>query len=87
MRWEIEIMATIIKGKHKGKQVEIRQFCNDWFHVSHPDLTNQESIIKPFNLVFTDDEAERIRKAESDGKTGSMFNFYYWDTFNTIKKV
>lgn len=71
-------MAIILKGKHKGKDVRIRQFCNDWFHIEHEEISHQESIKNPASLGFTKDERNRIELAYYSGKTGTLFSFYKW---------
>lgn len=79
-------MATIIKGKHATKEVKIHQFCNDWFHIEHPDIPNQESIVKPTNLRFDESEVFEIKQAAEKQQTGNMFKLFYWDTPNTLRK-
>lgn len=79
-------MAVIFRGKHKTKEVRIRQFCNDWISVEHPDIPPQESIINPLSLSFSEQERERIQNAAAAGKTGYMFQKYYWDGLVLKKK-
>ena len=79
-------MATIRTGKHKDKVVKIHQFCNNWFMIEHSDIPNRESIFSPNRLIFTDGEVERIKQAEARGENGMMFERYYWDSSNTMKK-
>jgi hypothetical protein len=64
-------MATLIKGKHKGTEVVINQFCNNWFSVQSDEIAK---IVSPTSLEFTFDEIERIISSE----TGVMFGLYEW---------
>jgi uncharacterized protein (DUF1810 family) len=65
-------MATILKGKHKGKEVRIRQCCNDWFSVD--GLPPQESIIRPTNIKLT--VAEMVHLQAAEGNTGILFALF-----------
>lgn len=79
-------MAVIIRGKHKTKEVVIHQFCNDWVMIEHPDIPVQQSIVSPTNLRYSEEEKARMDLAETQGKTGTMFHVYFWDSPNTLKK-
>lgn len=78
-------MAIITRGKHKGKEVKLHQFCNDWMMVEHYEIPNQETIFKPTALYFSDEEKSEIQQAERRGQTGFMFQKFYWDG-NILKK-
>lgn len=65
-------MATILRGKHKGRIVRIEQFCNDWFMVDiHQD--EQGVVISPTSLQLDAAEVERVLTARDRGQAGTMF--------------
>lgn len=75
-------MATILRGKHKGLEVKIHQFCNDWFYIEHENIGNQDAIKSPTALEFTAEEIERIN---SSNNVGFLLHVYEWDG-NRLKK-
>ncbi len=56
-------MATILRGKNKGKKVEIHQFCNDW-------VTAEGKVYGITALKFTNEEMFEII---NHNNTGFMF--------------
>jgi hypothetical protein len=56
-------MATVIRGKEKGKIIKMHQFCNDW--VSDMD----GNIYSITNLTFTNEEIELLLQSD----TGILF--------------
>jgi hypothetical protein len=60
-------MATILKGKDKGREAEIVQWGIDWFHVK---LGIEEyKIVKPTNLQFTAKEIMLILQSDQAEQT------------------
>ena len=59
--------AVIRKGKNKGQEVEISQWCNDWFS------TTDGRILSPTNLAFTPEDIQEIAK---DKGSGMMFGWF-----------
>lgn len=57
-------MAIILRGKNKGKQVKIMQFCNDW-------VTADGKVYSILALEFT---VEEMYEIVNNNNTGFMFN-------------
>lgn len=51
-------MATILRGKRKGEEVTIGQFCNDWVMVQ--DVAGNPRPMGLTALKFNDEEMNRI---------------------------
>lgn len=66
-------MAEILRGKHKGKQVEIRQWCNDWVTVD--TVPPQDSVLSITNLKFNIEESARILMHENNRMMEERFEF------------
>ena len=64
-------MATILRGKLKGQQAKIIQWCNDWF--SCQLLNGQQKIVSPTSLQLTEEEAYKILTHDNNG---IMFQIY-----------
>ena len=62
-------MAKVLRGKNKGQEVEIHQFCNDWV------MLENGKIVSPTSLEYSVKEIERLKSEEPDG----MFSLYYLD--------
>ncbi len=63
--------ALILRGKHKGEEVKISQWCNDWFTIDTGTMMD----LKPFSpasLAFKMDDLEVIQKHNP----GMMFAWY-----------
>ena len=49
-------MATILRGKNKGKRIEISQWCNDWVSSKEPPyifrITSLEFTLKEFTEIM-----------------------------------
>jgi hypothetical protein len=69
-------LAELLKGKRKGGQVKLHQWCNDWF------MLEDATIVSPTSLKFTDGEIELIKKTDN----GMMFAIYELTEDNTFKK-
>jgi len=76
-------MAIIIEGKFKDKSVVIRDFCNDWITVSHPEIPYDESKLSPTALEYRDDEIERINES---GDKGIFAVLFQWNGRRLIRK-
>lgn len=71
-------MAIILRGKNKGQQVPIIQFCNDWF------MVGDGLIVSPTSLQLDFDEMHRVL---SEGNTGFLFGRYELRSDGTFKKI
>jgi len=69
--------ALILKGKYTGKEIEISQWCNDWFTLDpekNEDLTDAQkrdiirSPFSPVSLAFDHGTFEVIRKHKNNGQ-------------------
>lgn len=49
-------MATVTRGEHAGKQVELFQWANNWFMVD--TLDPQDSILSPLSVHLTPAEMD-----------------------------
>lgn len=54
-------MATIIKGKLKGQQVKIHQWCNDWF------VLENGKVFSPTSLQLTPEERDKVLSHNNNG--------------------
>lgn len=63
-------MATIKRGKLKGKEAKISQFCNDWFSV---DVEGVPKIVTPTSLILTASEVEMVRTTFNVGMLWTLF--------------
>jgi hypothetical protein len=62
--------ALITKGKNRGNEVEIIQWCNDWFSVE-----DEKGIYGPLSLAFTVDGYKEISNHKNNGM---LFFSYQW---------
>lgn len=60
-------MATIMRGKRKGEDVEIAQFCNDWF------TTQDGAVVGVLSIRLTPNEQALVVRECQLGRTGVMF--------------
>jgi len=44
------ILALVTSGKHKSKECEVQQWCNDWFSV---EVDGESLILDPRHIAFT----------------------------------
>ena len=61
--------ALILKGKCKGLELEVSQWCNDWFTVIH----QKQLVMSPSSLALTSRGMSSIR---ADAGSGSLFDEY-----------
>ncbi len=68
--------ALILKGKYTGKEVEVSQWCNDWFTLDpekNEDLTENQKLeimrkpFSPSSLAFTYHDFLTIRQHTNNG--------------------
>lgn len=59
-------MATILRGKRKGEEVTIDQWCNDWVTVHNLDYTYVK-VVGITALKFTPEELYKILTSENLG--------------------
>jgi len=63
-------MATILRGKRKGEEVKLHQWCNDWI------TTEEGDVVNPLSLQLTPEEAAEVRASAERGECGHMFVLY-----------
>ena len=63
-------MATILKGKYKGKECKLHQWCNDWFSVK---CEGKPLILSPTNLQLTGSEMYDVINCKSNGILFNLF--------------
>lgn len=73
-------MATILRGKDKGKTVKISQWCNDWVTLD-PD----NKVVSPTSLQYTIEELQEIVEDKSNG---FMLTLYRpdWTTLRLVRR-
>ena len=72
-------MAIVLRGKNKGKEVIISQWCNNWVSIK-----NSSKIYGITALKFTQEEFIKILEHDNNG---GMFDFFYPDyETRTFKK-
>lgn len=73
-------MAIILRGKEKGKVVEINQWCNDWVTVE-----GSAKVFPVSGLQFTRIEFNRILTSEN---LGMMLTLYRpdWNLFRFFRR-
>ncbi|HEB13550.1 MAG TPA: hypothetical protein ENI13_01065 [candidate division CPR3 bacterium] len=65
--------AIIRRGKHKGREVEISQWCNDWFTVNTGDPMIDRKPFSPTSLAFNVQGLDKIREHKNNGM---LFNWF-----------
>lgn len=76
-------MAKILRGKLKGKEVKINQWCNDWISV---DVDGIPKIITPSSLQYTPKEMMDILQSNKTGTLLREFKPTFDFRFERIKK-
>lgn len=74
-------MATVTKGKDKGLEFTIHQFCNDWF-ISR----ETGKVLSPTSVKLDPEEIKTVRGAAARGLTGKMFDWYDLMENGTFRK-
>jgi len=64
-------MATLLRGKNKGKEVEISQWCNDW--VTIMDDMRGCKVVSPSALQYTLNEFKEIMSHKNNGILLGLF--------------
>lgn len=68
-----------MRGKQRGKAIELHQFCNDW-------ATDEEGHIHAINnLEYRDDEIARINRSNDLKQCGMMFMMFHWNKNKLVK--
>lgn len=73
-------MAILLKGKNKGKEVQIWQMSNDWIS------TDDGKIINPTSLKITEEEKDRLLKDKFPGMFWGLFKLVQDGDYYLIKK-
>jgi len=70
-------MAILLRGKKKGQELRILQWCNDWFHLE------DNSIVSPLSLKLTPLEMKLVLEHTNNG---FLLNMFELRTDGTFKK-
>jgi hypothetical protein len=73
-------MATIIRGKLKGTETKIHQWCNDWF------MVDPGGIVSPTQLKLSEDERAKILLHNNNGLLFGLFELRDDGTFRRIRR-
>lgn len=68
----------ILFGVNKGKDVQVGQWCNDWF------TDNMGNIYSPTEIQLTPEEAEKVKNHDNNGILFSLFKLNDNGTFTKI---
>lgn len=68
-----KLYAVIRRGKREGEEIEVSQWCNDWFSLA------DGSIVSPVMLVFTNAGMDLIR---SHNNNGMLFGWFETRSIN-----
>jgi len=69
--------ALVLRGKRKGKVVEISQWCNDWFTVM-----DSADIYSPTSLAFSKEDMKTIKEHKNNGM---LFRWYHEEWSHDLK--
>lgn len=72
-------MALILRGKDKGKNIEIKQWCNDWFMLSNG------KIVTPSTIQLTVEEIEKVLSHKNNGILFSLYTLSIDGKFRRLK--
>jgi hypothetical protein len=64
------MIARLTKGKNKFKEVEVCQWCNDWFSI---EVDGRPKIVSPTALSFRSEDMFLI---QNHNNNGSLFSEY-----------
>lgn len=76
------MIAIVRKGKLSGEEVEVLQWCNDWFLTATSEGPKNYA---PSSLIFTPEDYGEILKHENNGKIFEWFEgkvLYYERGYN-----
>lgn len=73
-------MALVLRGRLKGRRVEVLQWCNDWCS------TSPGGILSITNLKFAPAELDLIKKHTNNGFLFQMFELTPNGTFRRKKR-
>jgi hypothetical protein len=74
-------MATILRGKQKGKKSGVHQFANDWIMLKNGD------IYSPLSLKLTPKESEKVMNSFSVGTMWTHFTLDEQGFFHKRKSL
>ena len=63
-------MATILRGKDKGKKVKIIQWCNDWIS------TEIRGVPQIFGVTALEFSGKEMLEILNHKKNGDLFNYF-----------
>lgn len=66
-------MATLLRGKNKGKKVKIMQWCNDWFSI---ELNGFPKIVSPLAIKLTSEETTSVFIHQNNGSLLKEFDLH-----------
>ena len=69
-------MATILRGRHKGKRCRIHQYCNDWFNVKVPG-ERFTIILSPTSLKLSRGEIRQYFVDVLEKRVGRMARLFF----------
>lgn len=67
----MKLYAVVRRGKRAGQEIEVGQYCNDWFAEA-----NTNAIFKPNALAFSAHGTEQIEKHKGNGILFDLFAFH-----------
>ena len=71
-------MAIILRGKLKGKNYKLHQWCNDWF------MIETGKIVSPLALQLVPEEIQMVHNHKNNGK---MFDWFILKDDGTFKRI
>lgn len=66
--------ALIVRGKEKGKEVDVSQWANDWFSL--------DGYIDPFSPEDIALTKEGMQKVVDDKRKGQLLNWFHIKSYN-----
>lgn len=72
-------MAIVLRGKQKGKKVEIHQWCNDWV------MCSNGKVYSPSALQYTEKEFLEIINHDNNGIMANLYKADY-ENFRFFKR-
>lgn len=70
--------AVITRGKRKGEEITLGQYCNNWFG----EPKNPHVIHSPLSLAFSAEGIAEIENAYKTGKAGVMLDEFTFKGIN-----
>lgn len=66
--------ALVIRGRLKGKEVKISQWCNDWFTLDTGEWQIDRIPMSPSSLAFTVGDSLTLQKSKK--QSGILFQLF-----------